>query len=316
MAQKLHTSVGIEFDNLGIRAAKVSASKKGKYIQHAVEKLEEVRGTFKDDKELIEGLRKVKSKLSVGMNDTVVTCISGKQIHIAQIPFRLVPDNEMKSALKFEVRKSLSFESSSSTLDYQVLQTADAKEETSSVLVVAAANMLIEKHLMLFDKAGMKPVVVDVLPLAISNVFWRESMDKEYGSAYTMIHLSPTSCTMVFDGSEAQFYTRAIAFSASELLGEGKEAIAEAERQRRLSSFADEVKRSLSYYEKTYRVPKFSECYLMGEYVTAPELIAFLKSDVGIEGKYSEFAGVYSENVGAAPGKFDIAIALAMRTDH
>jgi len=156
---------------------------------------------------------------------------------------------------------------------------------------------------------------VDVLPLAISNVLWRESIEKEFGTAFAMIHIAPEVCTIVFDGSEISFYTRSIYFSADEILGEENREIAEAERERRLKSFGDEIKRSLSFYEKTYKVAKFSECYLLGEYVTSQKLIDFLKEEVGLEIKYSEFAQVYHENIGADKGKFDVAVALGMRTE-
>lgn len=315
MAQKLKTLVGIEYDTHGIRAARVSAKKRGKYIQHAIDKLEEIHGSFKDEKELIDGLKKIKSKLSVGYNDNVITCLSGKQIYVGQIPFRVVPNSEMRSALKFEVRKHLTFEASSATLDYQVLEEAGKKEDESTVLVVASANLLLDKHLRNLGKAGIKPTIVDVLPLAISNVLWRESIEKEYGTAFAMIHISPTVCTIVFDGSEISFYTRSIYFSADEIFGEENGEVAEAEQERRLKSFGDEIKRSLSFYEKTYRVPKFSECYLLGEYVTSSKLIDFFKDEVGLDIKYSEFAEVYHENIGADKGKFDVAVALGMRTE-
>lgn len=315
MAQKLKTLIGIEYDTHGIRAAKVSASKRGKYIQHSIDKLEEVRGTFKDDNSLAEGLRNIKSKLSIGYNDTVITCISGKQVYVGQIPFRLVPESEMLSALKFEIRKNLTFEVGAATVDYQVLEESGGKEDEATVLVVAVANLLLDKHLRTLQKAGIKPSVVDVLPLSISNVFWRENIEKEFGTANAMVHLSPTVCTVVFDGSDTKFYTRSIYFSAEEIFGAKEEGIAESERARRIKSFGDEIKRSLSFYEKTYRLPKFSSCYLMGEYVASDKLTAFLKEEIDLDIKFSEFAHAYNENIGADKGKFDIAVSLGMRNE-
>lgn len=314
MAQKLKTLIGIEYDTHGIRAAKVSASKRGKYIQHSIDKLEEVRGSFKDDNSLAEGLRNIKTKLSIGYNDTVATCISGKQVYVGQVSFRLVPEAEMLSALKFEIRKNLTFEVGAATVDYQVLEESGGKESEATVLVVAVANLLLDKHLRTLQKAGIKPTTVDVLPLAISNVFWRENVEKEFGTAFAMVHLSPTVCTIVFDGSDTKYYTRSIYFAADEVFGE-KGDIAETEGERRLKSFGDEIKRSLSFYEKTYRLPKFSSCYLMGEYVSSDKLINFLKEEIDLDTKFSEYAHAYNENIGADKGKFDVAVSLGMRTE-
>ena len=239
----------------------------------------------------------------------------GQQIESRMVSRGIENAQKKVEARNFEIRKNLTFEVGASTLDYQVLDEAADKEDETTVLVVAVANLLLDKHLRILQKAGIKPSIVDVLPLAISNVFWRENIEKEYGTAFAMVHLSPTVCTVVFDGSDTKFYTRSIYFSAEEVFGESKEGMAEAERERRLKAFGDEIKRSLSFYEKTYRLPKFSSCYLMGEYVGSEKLTNFLKDEVDLETKFSEFAHAYNENIGAPKGKYDIAVSLGMRTE-
>ena len=60
MGKKRITTIGIEYDNRGIRAAKVTASKRGKYIKYNIDKLQEVRGSFEKNEELIDALKKIK----------------------------------------------------------------------------------------------------------------------------------------------------------------------------------------------------------------------------------------------------------------
>ncbi len=314
MAKTKTMSIGIEYDNLGIRGAKVTAVKRGKYIHYNIDKLEEVRGSFEKDEELLGGFQKLKKKLSFGSNDRVVTCVAGKQLHAVEMPFRLLAEAEMENALKFEIRKSLPFEATGSTLDYQVIKKADKKDEDSTLLVTTVANILLNKHLATLTKIGIKPHAVDVLPVAVSNVFWREKVQKTDGNAFVMIHLSPSVCSVVIDGNDIPFYTRSIYFSSEEIFGNDNEhEVAEKERERRLNAFGEELKRSLSFYEKTYSNSEFSLCYLMGEYIDNPEVFSFFEDKIRLEMKHSELSGIAETKNGAPKGKFDVAIGLGMR---
>lgn len=314
MAKIKTTSIGIEYDSLGIRGAKVAAVKRGKYIHFNIDKVEEIRGEFEKEESLLEGLQRLKKKLSFGSGDRVITCVAGKQLYAVQMPFRMLPDAEMENALKFEIRKNLPFEATGSTLDYQVIKRSEKKDEDSILLVTTVANILLNKHLGALEKVGIKPTAVDVLPVAVSNVFWREKVQKNDGEAFIMIHLSPTVCSVIIDGNEVPFYTRSIYFSSEEIFSEEKEQeVAEKERERRMNAFGEELKRSLSFYEKTYSISSFSLCYLMGEYVDIPEVLNFLEDRIRLEMKYSELSSIAETKKGAQKGKFDVAIGLAMR---
>ncbi len=316
MAKVKRVSIGIEYDNLGIRAAKVTAIKKGKLIHYNIDKLVEERGTFEGKNDLVEGLKKIRSSFSIGQNDYVTTCVSGKQMHVTQMPFKLLPENEMESALRFEVRKSLPFEATGSTIDYQVMRKADRKDQDSQLLVTTVANILLNKHVDVLQKSGIKPMIVDVLPVTVANVFWRERTPKDDGSAYVMIHLGPGVCTVVIDGRAVPFYTRSIYFSSEEIFGEKTEddkKIGENERERRLVAFGEELKRSLSFYEKAHSVSNFAACYVLGEYIYSDEVFNFIREKLQLETKHTELALIAEKKNRAKKGKFDVAIALGMR---
>jgi Tfp pilus assembly PilM family ATPase len=314
MGKAKKTTVGIEYDTLGIRAAKVTASKRGKYIHYNIDKLEEIRGSFEKEEDLTEGLKKIRGKISIGLKERIVTCVSGKQLYAVQIPFKTLPEAEMENALKFEIRKNLPFEATGSTLDYQVIKRAEKKDENSTLLVTTVANVLLDNHLAALHKVGIKPHAVDVLPVAVSNVFWREKVQKVEGEAFVMIHLSPTVCNMVVDGNEVMFYTRSIYFSSQDIFGEHtEEEVAGKERERRMNAFGEELKRSLAFYEKNYGTSNYSACYLMGEYVDIPDVFEFFKEKIRLDLKYSELTGIAESKKNARKGKFDVAIGLAMR---
>src|SRR5437868_4604895 len=84
-------TVGLEYDHLSIRGARLSSDGKG---QFAVSHIEEIKGDFAEDSGLIDGLRQVKEKLGMAQRDTVVACLSGKQVFSTQLAFRNLPREE------------------------------------------------------------------------------------------------------------------------------------------------------------------------------------------------------------------------------
>ena len=75
------------------------------------------------------------------------------------------------------------------------------------------------------------------------------------------------------------------------------------------------LKRSLSYYEKTYNISNFGDCYLIGEYVDSPDILNIFKVKTKLGTMHSELATVANTKKGVAKGKFDVAIALGMRRE-
>jgi len=316
MAPKSITSIGIEHDNLGIRAAKVSISSGGEDTLVELNAIEEVRGAFENDKDLIDGIESIKDKMGHHFGDRLATCVTGKQIYAAQTRFRILPDEELRSALRFEMRKSLPFDVSGSVLEYQIIEAPEKKADKADMLVTVVGSSIMQKHLQIFEKAGLKPDIVDIIPTAAANSFWSfRRQGIEPGIAHVILHLSPSACTLVFDGDNVTFFTRSIPFAAHEVFGTKQTEETGRDNKFRLDTLIDEVVRSLSFYEKTYRISKFAALHPMGEYVCLPEALNALKNGIGLpmsmNNDYKKFD--YSNTI--APGKFDIALALAMRSE-
>ncbi len=315
MEKRTLSTIGLEYDSLGVRAAKVTSSISGKDITYILENLQETKGQFEKDAELVEGLKKIKDKVGIGVRDKVVTCVAGKQVHAAQIEFRNLPDTELRNALKFEIRKDVPFDTASSTLDYQILSGSDKKDDGIDVLVTVVANSLLTKHLAVLQKATVRPWIVDVLPLAVINAFWAGEYDPVNLSPHVVLHFSPDVATLVIDGNAVPLYTRSIYFAAEDLYGSSGKGLSEQERNRKITLFGNELRRSLSFYEKTYGVANFGALYLLGDYIYSPELHGGIAEKVGLELAGSTLLEKLGVKTNAPLGKFDIAIALAMRRE-
>jgi Tfp pilus assembly PilM family ATPase len=316
MSQKTTTNIGIEYDSLGIRAAKMNQFKSQAGVGYTLAKLEEVSGSFAKDEDLIAGLRKIRDKMSIGGDDQVVSCVSGKQVYVAQIAFRRLPHEEMINALRFEIRKNLPFEVAGSAIDYQILPDTEKKSELVQVVVTAVANILLNRQLRCFEKAGIKAYVVDVLPLAVGNAFSASWDGKSIDGARAVMHIGPEVSTLVIEGLTVPFYHRNIYFTAAELLGPGADRnIASRERDRRMESFVDEIARSFAYYENAYHAAVEPSLALLGDFAGTVDIAQAIEAKQQITISKLNLAGKADPKSPVLPGKFDVAMALAMRQE-
>ena len=311
-----HT-IGLEFDNSAIRGAKcLGGTLRAGAAFKAVDRLIEIRGDYSREESLIEGFKQVREKLDAGGSDRFVTCVAGKQVFTGQIPFRKLGHTETLNALRFELRKSAPFDLAGATIDWQEVEgnQDDSGEGKVHLLASAVSGVFMNRHLTTLAKVGIKPWIVDTLPLAIANSFWiRCQVDSDFGVAHVILHTGPGVCTLVIDGIRAPFYTRSIHFSAAEVLGEGRDETPERERERRLAALCDEVQRSLSFYEKTAGDVSFDALHLIGDYAANPDLKQRLDNAVGLLFAENDLLKYLEINGEPPVGKFDVAIALALR---
>ncbi len=300
-------SIGIEHDQLGIRAARLSIDGRG---GNAVQQLEEVKGNFSDDDALIEGFRQIREKLSVGPRDSVIACLSGKQVFAAQMEFRQLPREEMEQALRLELRKSVAFEIATATLDFQILSDENTQSGLVQVMVAVAANSALHRETRLLEKAGLKPTTVEVLALVIANALWTWQQGEPGGHPLVAMHLGPQVSTIVIDGNETPFYNRNVYFSAEEALGKSAQI---ADRENRIKELADEVTRSLAFYEKNAFGTGFKQLVLLGEFLDAPALEDQLSRHTRLPVTIMNLAASFGYSQPTVPGRFDLAVALALR---
>ncbi len=312
MAKTLITSIGIENDSMGIRAAKINITRTGSKARIQVAGLSELRGDFSNDESVAGGMRKMKEKIAIGAGDRVVTCLAGKQVYVAQIPFRKLPDIEMKNALKLEIKKSLPFEVAGASIDYQVLEGA-RKGDTIQILVTAVPGVMLSRHLNMLERLSVKPWVVDILPLAIANAFHLSQKSFAIGLAYIIVHVGPAVVNLIICGDEnIPFFHRSIYFSSVELFGDGV-TMEEKDVTKKLGELADEVARSLSFYEKTFSTSNFAGIFIMGEYLEQDTIKNVIGGKTNLTAEVVDVFARLKQTSNAPKGKFEVAMALAMR---
>ena len=129
-----------------------------------------------------------------------------------------------------------------------------------------------------------------------------------------MLHLGSGMSTFIIDGNKCPFYHRNIYFSADDVLADTEDDPA-GEREQKLEALLDEITRTLTFYKQTNSVADFDGLFLLGEYASSPGLCDMISERTGLPAAVIHFAEKAESNSTVTPGKFDLAISLAMRTD-
>ncbi|MGA3052259.1 MAG: pilus assembly protein PilM [Chitinispirillaceae bacterium] len=315
MPKRTGTFVGLDYDSASIRGVRVTRLPKGRDAAFSLDNAEQIRGSFSKDDRLTAGLALMKEKLRIGAGDQVATCVSGKQIYAAQLPFRKLTQEETRKALRLELRKSLPFDATMAEIEFQVLGDVEGNPDEQKLLVTAVANAIIVKHLQVLDGAGIKPSIVDTLPTCVANTFFEGAGEPDDpAEAHLVLHFGPSVCTLVTSGEQTPFFHRNIYFAADELYGgnEGK-PLPDDERTRRIDTLADEVVRSIAYYQKNNGESSILDLHLLGAYADRQDLTQALADKTGLEVYLIDLSDHFADTAAINTADFALSLALAMR---
>jgi Tfp pilus assembly PilM family ATPase len=164
------------------------------------------------------------------------------------------------------------------------------------------------------ERLGIRPYIVDVLPLAIANSFNLAMQSCAVGLAYVVVHVGPAVTNLVVCGDESvPFFHRSIYFLADDVFGDREQPIAEEEIGKKLQELVEEVGRSISFYEKTYALNKFAGVFLLGEYLETETIRDAIALKTNLTTEIIDIFSTLKQASNAPKGKFEVAMGLAMR---
>lgn len=310
--------VGIEYNSGSIRAVRVSSTPAKGGNRYELLGTRELLGDFTKRKNCVDALKELSTSLGISHSDSVVGSLSGKQVHVAQLPFKKIPVNEMRNALRYEIRQSLPFDSLGAYIDYQ--WTVEPQGNTEGELIAAVVgNKFFDFLVDCFKDSGIHLDILDVLPLALSNTLWLRHLTMDEGIAQVCLNVSEEACNLVVDGCGVGFYSRTIPFKFQHYLaerngnGNGNGNGEDYEKQNALKGFSDELRRSLSYYEKNHGLKGFGRLSLSGRFCENDDLLTLLQKELGLP-----FAGIQMKDLLTGQAKtsgleYEVALTLAMR---
>jgi type IV pilus assembly protein PilM len=141
---------------------------------------------------------KVRTKIAL-------TTIDGNEVISRTIIVPMMPIREMRKSILFEAEAALPVQEGNTMLDYQVLRTYKSEEDGSEgaeVFILSAPRpplgMLTETLL----HSGLKPVAIDLTPIAAQRAEQRTGQVRERGGDYILITINDrcTDLSIVHDG--------------------------------------------------------------------------------------------------------------------
>lgn len=111
----------------------------------------------------------------------VATAVSGRSVIVRFLNMVDIPDENLKSAIRYEADRYIPFDLSEVILDcHRVEDSPGLAPNQMRLLLVAVKRELVDDQLQLLSAAGLQPDVVDVDAFAMGNVF------AQGGAAYEM----------------------------------------------------------------------------------------------------------------------------------
>ncbi len=185
-----------------------------------------------------------------------------------------VPDEEMKTAIRWKIKDSLSYHIDDATVDMLRIHSGQSgTERAQSLYAVAASNDVIRKHMALFEQAKLKLDVIDIPEMAQRNI---AALFEQEGRALALLAFDDNGGLLTFTSGGELYLARRIEISAGQLQDADEDA-----RQQCRDRVELELQRSLDYFDR-----QFNHLAVSRVLVSAPESTGaaeFLASMMGMK---------------------------------
>lgn len=333
---KTGSTLGLDIGSYSIKCVELTRSK-DKVILHQAALLP--LGAQSPDnltlllKPLSEVLQKAKDRVRI--------VLSGSSLLVRCIQLPAMTQHELKSAIRFEAENHIAFPIDDCILDFQIVN-QDPEKKIMNVLLVAAKRDFIQEKLRMLLDLDVHPEVIDVDTFCLVNAYEALGLETaapdEKTKALLNVGHRVTSLAILHDklplfvrdipmggAAVSKGISEAKGLSEADANGFKEETRPELQEeikgftQKGLEPLADEVKRSMEYFENEHQSPIQSVTVSGGgslgpgaaEYWTAAlgKKILGWESAKKIEGAAGTDIKVFDEN----RALFNIALGLALR---
>jgi len=212
------------------------------------------------------------------LDDEAAICISGQDLVIRTFEIPLIPKNELKGVVSFEVKKYIPFKLEELDYDFQILY--NSRNKTSLVLFVGIKKDILNNYVSIFKQLNIKIGILEYSAFSVLR-FLKLAGVSDSG-------VKASLCFDLNNEDEANFTVYENGFSLFSrdfvLTGEptGFEQVAEADRLQRLEKLKNEIKISLDYYKRKFPEKNLKEIYVVSDKESQQELSA-LPSEAAIK---------------------------------
>jgi type IV pilus assembly protein PilM len=311
--------IGLDIGSQSIKVVELEPSGTGYRVLHAGSGATPpgaVReGGVTESRGLSEAIKKVLSSAGV-RRGRVVSAIGGQAVIVRELKMPRMEKGDLQQAVRFEAGRYLPYSVRDVSMDFDVLgELVEEGQPKVEVLLVAARQEVVDRHLDAVRGAGLQPFVLDVESFATMRAL--ASHTKADGGAPAVVFVgigAETTDVLITEGDRLRLtrnlniggsnLTRAIAsrldveFSVAESLKKERgrvllEGEALPDDQSVLSiheamlpiltDLATELRRSLDYFQTRWRESRINRVVLSGGTARLGNLDRFLSLELGIE---------------------------------
>lgn len=275
----------------------------------------------------------------------VCTLASVRSLSFSHLNVPVMPEKEMKEAVRWEVRKETGLPPNDLVSDFTYTGTRKTGENTVPVIAFSARKGEVDGLIALFKDSGLEVRVIDTAPTALLAAFNLNNVWED-GVNYSMVDIGATKTTLVIMKNNRLMFAREIPFGGNKLtaalsegLGmeepaaeeykiarglnppEGADAEARGLLALHLTGLCREIHRSFDYYQAQFREGAVSRLFLCGGTARLKGIDGLVTETLGIESfvddpirKVSIPAGFDRERLRLIAPCMSIAVGLATRT--
>jgi len=155
-----------------------------------------------------------------------------------------VPQEEMKSAVRWSVKDNLNYHVDDAVLDVLSIPAGNG-ERSKSLYVVAAARDVVSKRIELFKRAHMKLAVIDIPEMAQRNI---AALYEQNGRALALLSLDESGGLLTFSCDGELYMARRIEISAGQL-NDANETL----RLQYTDRLELELQRSIDHFDRQFK---------------------------------------------------------------
>ncbi len=222
MLSKKYCPIGVDLGSGYLRIAQLGMNGQGLFLHAAglEAKPEEIPAGSPDwQRWAVEAIRKI-LKRNAFKGKKIVTALPSDDLFIDQVRIAKTAAAQAEQAAFSRVQKKLPFKAEEGVIKYVTADHPDSKSSDVEVLVLAAPRRELDRHLAIYEKAGLEIGGISVWPFAMINsysrFFCRRKNEQERVSI--LLDIGTNHCNVVICRGTQLLFARVIPFGFVQIL--------------------------------------------------------------------------------------------------
>jgi MSHA biogenesis protein MshI len=220
------------------------------------------------------------------------TLLSPDEYQILLVDAPNVPEEEMKTAVRFRIKDSLNYHVDDAYVDVlQIPGNANSGNRPQSLFAVAASNEILKKRISLFEKAKINLTVIDIPEMAQRNI---ATLYETEGRGLAVLSFDERGGLLTFTNGGELYLARRLEITSGQLL-DANESI----RQQFVERVELEIQRSMDHFDRQFH------------YITLGKMLVSAPEKAGLVELFAHSLGLPVEAINLADA-FDISAIPAL----